>query len=220
MMKGTKMKKSAVLSVLVLGLATALAAAPASADTTLYDNTGPTSNGGDTGNGAFALDYGYVVTDSFTLSSSSTVTSANFLIWLYPGDTLSNVDWSIGTSAFDTSLGAATATTSSLGQTNSGVFGSYNVYDESISIPSLSLGAGTYWFTLQNANTGGYPAFWDVSNGASSAVNNILGAVPSETFQILGTEGGTTVTPEPSSFLLLGSGLAGLAGLLKRKLRA
>jgi hypothetical protein len=27
-------------------------------------------------------------------------------------------------------------------------------------------------------------------------------------------------TPEPSSFLLLGSGLAGLAGLLKRKLAA
>ena len=31
-------------------------------------------------------------------------------------------------------------------------------------------------------------------------------------------DGGTT--PEPSSFLLLGSGLAGLAGMLKRKLAA
>src|ERR1017187_8086043 len=89
---GESIMKRIGLAVLFLCLVGALAVVPASADTTLYDNTGPTSNGGDTTYGAFTLDYGFVVTDSFTLSQSSTVTSANFLIWLFPGDTLSSVD--------------------------------------------------------------------------------------------------------------------------------
>ena len=69
-------------------------------------------------------------------------------------------------------------------------------------------------------------AGWDISNGPSVAYSVLYGStsnlvVPgsnSETFQILGTP--ADVTPEPSSFLLLGSGLVGLAGVLKRKLMA
>jgi hypothetical protein len=224
MMKGTKMKKSAILSVLILGLVGALAATPAFAGpVVLYDNTTAQSDTYD----AWTIYSGLSVSDSFALSQASTITGATFDIWLFSGDSLSSVDWSIGTTEFDTSLGSATASTTSSGQVATGL-GSYPIYGESISIPDLSLGAGTYWFTLQNAVTAeSESAYWDMSNGPSIAYENTLGNVNgwdgnsgsnSETFQILGSTG--PVVPEPSSFLLLGSGLAGLAGLLKRKFRA
>ena len=216
------MKKSAILSALILGLIGAIAAAPAFAGT-LYDNIGPTSNGGF---GAMGLG-AYPVSDSFTLSSSSTVTGVNFLVWLTPGDNLSSVDWSIGTSHFDASIGAGTATTTSLGETNSNVGGTFNIFNEAISISGLSLDAGTYWLTLHNASAEGDFVYWDISDGSSEAWATNYGSLNgwagysgsnSETFQILGTED-TSVSPEPSSFLLLGSGLAGLAGLVTRKLK-
>ncbi|MGD0680925.1 MAG: DUF4082 domain-containing protein [Terracidiphilus sp.] len=40
------------------------------------------------------------------------------------------------------------------------------------------------------------------------------------TVQFFGADFGGSIVPEPTSFLLLGSGLAGLAGLIKRKLTA
>jgi hypothetical protein len=97
----------------------------------------------------------------------------------------------------------------------------YEIYEESISITSLTLAAGTYWFELQNAvSAEGGLVLWDDSNGPSSAVWSNNGTYefpgPSNTFQILGDD--ESPVPEPSSLLLLGSGLAWLAGLIKRKL--
>jgi len=43
-----------------------------------------------------------------------------------------------------------------------------------------------------------------------------VGAIASESFTLDGRVGGTT--PEPSSILLLGSGILGIAGVLRRKL--
>ena len=215
------MKKSAVLSVLILGLAAALAAVPAFAISAvpLYDNTVPVNTG--TING-YDIANGWEITDSFTLSGNSTVTGANFVAWLDPGDTLSSVDWLITTDAFGGTtegFGTTSTTYSHIGTAD----GYYNLDEESFSISGLPLGAGTYWLQLQNGvASNGHPIFWDASDGVSLAYQTRSAdpSIPSETFQILGTGTAGPVVPEPSSFLLLGSGLAGLAGLLKRKLRA
>jgi len=210
--KETSMKRSSFLSVFILGFAGALAAVPAMAATVLYSN-GPTNDSID------AINFtNFPVTDSFVLSRSSTVTGVSFDAWLYPGDTMSQVDWSIGTSAFDSSLGSGTAATTGVFK-ETGLF-TYEIYTESISGLDLPLGAGTYWLTFRNATTtNGDAAFWDENNGPSTAFFQIPGlAITSETFQILGES--ESPIPEPSSFLLLGSGLVGLAGLIKRKLAA
>jgi hypothetical protein len=81
--------------------------------------------------------------------------------------------------------------------------------------------------TLANATTvqSLEPVYWDENSGVgchsagcpSTAYENTLGTIPSEAFTIGGGSGGGT-TPEPSSILLFGSGLVGLAGVLRRKL--
>jgi hypothetical protein len=59
------------------------------------------------------------------------------------------------------------------------------------------------------------------ANGGSLAYdNNVYPASGGLPVQYFGADFGGTVTPEPSSLLLLGSGLAGLAGVIKRKLTA
>jgi hypothetical protein len=50
--------------------------------------------------------------------------------------------------------------------------------------------------------------------------NTVAPAAGSLTLQYFGADFGGYATPEPSSLLLLGSGLAGLAGVIKRKLMA
>jgi hypothetical protein len=112
-------------------------------------------------------------------------------------------------------------------------YGSYHIIEryaleETIQFSGLTLGPGTYWFQLTNATddvplSEGIWVTWDASNGSSTAYQSAVGSgtdvIPSDTFQMLGGGGGPVV-PEPSSFLLLGSGLAGLAGMVRRKMRA
>ena len=239
MNSGESIIKRIGLALLSLSLVGALAAVPASADTTLYDNTGPTSKGLH-GNLGYIINLPWEITDSFTLASNSTLTSVNFLAWLTTGDAMTNVDWSITEYAFGSAVGGNIygSATASVTDTYTGkqLYGSYDLDQESFSLPGLSLAAGTYYLQLQNAVTkNGDPVSWDDSDGPSYAARalglndsfahglkddgtNPIPGSNSETFQIMGEEG--PVTPEPSSFLLLGSGLLGLAGLLKHKLTA
>jgi hypothetical protein len=223
--KGHVKKTIAVLCFALVGV---IASVPASAGT-LYSN-GPSSFE----TAAYPINFGNAISDSFTIAANSTATSATFVVWVFSGDTLSSVDWSIGSSAF-----AGTATTATTAGTLIGTNGNAcaifvetcDVFTETISLGSLELTAGTYWFTLENAVAPdpGNPAFtdpvfWDQSNGPSTAdeagVGNLNGAdgpgTNSETFSI----NGPSVVPEPSSLLLMGSGLLSFAGMMRRRPKA
>jgi hypothetical protein len=198
------MKKSPVLAVLVLGLASA-----AFAGSVLYSNIVPANIGQIS---PMSIANGNYVSNSFTLSSTSTVGGANFDVWLNTGplQSLTSVKWSIGTTYDGSQEGSGTATVTSDGLVGHGYNSSqYPIVEYTISLPSESLGAGTYWLTLQGAvaspqNPG---VAWDVSdgpsanyyNGASQAggygyyepgVGDVYGG--SDQFQILGPvpEGG------------------------------
>jgi len=204
-------------------LALCLAVVPAMAQT-VYSN-GPINGNTD----AWTINFGFIVSDTFNVSNSGTqITGGSFGMWLFPGDTLSSAELSItsgengGTSYFD-----QTVNFSQSGCAGNG-FG-FNVCTETTSFNGPTLNAGTYWLNLQNAVVpSGDPIYWDENSGPSQASENSIGSVPSEAFTVLGTSTTTTATtttttggtsvPEPSSIMLFGSGILGLAGVLRRKL--
>jgi hypothetical protein len=212
--------KTSAISLLFLTMCLALLAVPAAAQT-VYSN-GPINGNTD----EWELDFGFIVSDTFNVvNPGTTITGASFGIWFFPGDTLTSAELSItsgengGTFYFDQTVNftLGTCTVNNLG---------FNVCTENTAFNGPALNSGTFWLNLQNASTpSGDPAFWDENSGPSSASQNTIGSIPSESFTILGTStteitttGTTTSVPEPSSMMLFGSGVLGLAGIVRRRL--
>jgi hypothetical protein len=200
-------------------LCLALAAVSGSAQV-LYDD-GPINGNTD----AWPFIFGYIVSDTFTVSSNATVGGFEIGMWGYPSSTLTSVDWSITSMENGgTSYGSGTVAGNGLTQMYLST-DSYGYYIYEITATGLNVGltGGTYWLNLTNAQDSDNNAvFWDENSGVgcqsngcpSKASESETGTIASESFTISGP-GGTT--PEPSSFILFGSGIIGLAGWLRRK---
>ena len=190
-----------------------LAVAPAMADT--Y------SNGAFNGtNDAWTINFGFTVSDSFTLIISN-VNDFHFVYWdASTTDILTTVDMAVGSTSFGNDIFSGTLsgfTNTFLGTNQYG----YALYQaEKVTLTIQTTGGTMAFATLSNAcTTSGCsvsnPIYWDENSGPSTAYENTLGSIPSEAFTLTGFHEGT---PEPSSIMLFGSGILGLAGVLRRKL--
>jgi hypothetical protein len=218
-----------LLASLFLSLVAAVAVVPASADSVVY-SSGPANDN----YGAWQINDSWSATDSFTVAAGGEgdiISGATFVLWLNSGDTLSKITWSISTGQYGagTLYGSGTASTAN-------VDGGHNTYGFKIDTASFSglnlyLAPGTYYFTLQRGITAdNQQVWWDENDGSSTGyATSAPGAIGTYDCSVngdCGLSGGETFgldgfyAPEPSSFMLLGSGLVGLAGMLKRKLNA
>lgn len=214
-------------------LAFGLAAVPARADTTLYNNDfGGVISGDNYDEDAWNITT-FSVSDFFSLTSQATLTG--FTIAIYsdtPTTLLNTLSWAITTTAFGVGECPPLACGNSVAPSSQWVIetiGPLYVLGESFSIsPGLSLSAGTYWLQITDAEpvpSVGNAMYWDQSDGPSMAYGRSPGGFTSEL-----PDGGAcnapctgsesffiTGVPEPSSVILMVTILLGVAfGARKR----
>jgi hypothetical protein len=107
------------------------------------------------------------------------------------------------------------------GETFLGNINGFPIYSYSLSFGSFDMAAGTYWASVVPdlgfppqwgwaTGTGGDGAAWQCFFGACGPVGADMA------FAIDGTA--VNSTPEPGTLIMLGTGVLGLAGTLRRKL--
>ena len=171
------------------------------------------------------------ISNDFTATNSGSATDIMWGEWSVGAPT--SFAWSLATDssgAFTQNLGNATVAqnpgNSQLLFTNG--FG-YGVYKVTANFADIPMTAGqTYWLTISNATDAANDGTqaWDIPNGGSggpaicnfrqSGTNFGNCGLGGESFTI--SSGPPPSTPEPSSIMLFGSGILGLAGVLRRKM--
>ena len=165
--------------------------------------------------------FGQWISDGFTDTTTGTATQITIGLWSV-GGAPNAVSYNLGSTSFGT-LTPGTSVTSAFLFTNG--FG-YGIYNTTFNITPTALTGGTpYYLSIGLANnTGGTQevAWDDIENPAVTCYftnPSGTGGCPtteSEAFTISGGPVGST--PEPSSIMLFGSGILGLAGVLRRKM--
>ena len=195
------MKTRTALLALLTIVCLMLAVAPAMADT--YSN-GPYNGTTD----GWTINFGFTVSDSFTLVSGP-IDSFHFVYWdATSTDLLTTADIQIGSTSFGGTNHPGVGFSNTFLGTNQ--YG-YNLYQADATGLNIPWSGGAGFATLGNACTGSgcsvtTPIYWDENSGPSTAYEDTIGSIPSESFTIsssgCGAGGPDCVPPVPASCCL------------------